>query len=405
MKDSNQNNTKKTKANETFSNPYNLPFVSLSNVNDISDIQCSPTHFQYKNIDFCLTKNSKSKRVIVIFHGAIKQDIPKPIFRGYNYAFHDTTVLCICDPLIKIYEQLSIGYYISTEKVNTKSIISEVIDYILHMEKHKNIIFHGSSAGANAAVLFALKYNSSALVTNGYLFVDKHYSFLKYVKNAVDKDNNKIVDNYDIDENIMLIKKGEHYENIFIVNNKNDKSTVLQSELLSNICTEKNISFIKFLTFDETCEGKHSHHIHFPFDYKLKNVLESKLSVYVNIKDACDNDINILQLWKEQLEKLNISELDCNNKLYKSIIQKDNFNLVYYETYNDLINKIKFNVYDVHFIQNNVNIKEMIEYFINCDESLPQIYLNDGDSYDKMLNKVQKQFIMDNFCIVKDLYD
>lgn len=169
-------------------NSYNINFVNATNIEMFSKIKNA--HFLYKEVDFLFKYKENSERLIVFFHGAIKPEMKKPIFYKYSENFDNSSILCISDPILKFFKNLTIGYYLSTNIIDTKKIIFELVSYLKKTYKFNEIIFMGSSAGGNIAIFNALKMNAIGIILNSYIEIDKHYSFFKCIEKELKKKKN-----------------------------------------------------------------------------------------------------------------------------------------------------------------------------------------------------------------------
>ena len=72
---------------------------SLKNINDESE-----NFYTYKNLSFLSKLKPDNRKLVIIFHGAVPgEGIDRIIFRGYNWKFKNTDVVCISDYLLNIY--------------------------------------------------------------------------------------------------------------------------------------------------------------------------------------------------------------------------------------------------------------------------------------------------------------
>ena len=193
---------------------------------------------------YYFNKKLNSKNLIVMFHGAISgSGCNRQRYRGYNYNINNSDLLCLNDMLNTIFEKYAIGYYLSTSKYNQISIYHEIIDYYIKNNNYNNIIFTGTSAGGYPAVVFASYYNSTAIISNSYLYCE-HDSFFK------NREDKRGILDYCNDHNDILIYNKKQIEfdilkskpkKIIIYQNKLDTNTMFHYNKFYEFITSKNI--------------------------------------------------------------------------------------------------------------------------------------------------------------------
>ncbi len=116
------------------------------------------------NVDFdCFFKrNSESDTLYVIFSGSRKPNSTEPTFKRWSYYnYLDGSVLCIDDPMCRLYPALFLGWYYGTEKESYCDYIVEIVKEFAAQNNFKNITFFASSAGGYAALYCACKIPGS----------------------------------------------------------------------------------------------------------------------------------------------------------------------------------------------------------------------------------------------------
>lgn len=141
-------------------------------------------HYQYKEVDFLVKSSKEDVNLIVFFHGAVRYKEQIPIFRGYNYEFPKTTILCISDKTVEEVDTLSLFWYIHPKY---KPIYYTIIQYFV--QKRTNILMTGGSGGCFPSIYYASLFDTYCLVQNGQIYLEKYYNF----KNLIQKVSSNII--------------------------------------------------------------------------------------------------------------------------------------------------------------------------------------------------------------------
>jgi hypothetical protein len=264
-------------------------------INELNNIDNNSNNFYiYNGLNFLSKLNSKNENIIISFHGATKagsSGINRIIFRGYDWEIQNTDIICVCDYLINVYNEVQTNWFLSTKKFDSDSIYIEVFSYIFSQKKYKNIIFTGSSAGGFPSIKFSCYFKEKAIITNSQLYLEKHRLFKSgrilwgdgrhSVLDIMNKYNDIIIyKKKDIEKFVLknLPKQVLIYQNIqdveqyqehflyfkeFILNNKLDKIFILKDF----IC--------KLPKFNKTVSP---HSIRFPNNQKHEDFLKRFLN-------------------------------------------------------------------------------------------------------------------------------
>ena len=77
------------------------------NINNLNTIDNNSDNFyNYKGLNFLSKLKQKNKNIVIIFHGAVREDDVgkhRVIFRGFNYTILNTDIICISDFLLDKY--------------------------------------------------------------------------------------------------------------------------------------------------------------------------------------------------------------------------------------------------------------------------------------------------------------
>ena len=145
-------------------------------INELNNIENDTYNFyNYKGLNFLSKLSSKNENIVVSFHGATKGfGTERIFFRGYDWEITNTDLICICDYLINIYNEVQLNWTLSTKKNESDNIYIELFKNIFDKKKYKNIIFTGSSAGGFPSIKFSSIFNSIAIIANPQLYVWKY---------------------------------------------------------------------------------------------------------------------------------------------------------------------------------------------------------------------------------------
>ena len=202
---------------------------NVKNIKTLSDINSNSSFwYEYKNLNFLSKLKTTNTNLVVLFHGCIAQKTSN-VFRGFDYVFENTDVVCVSNTLTNIYTELQISWYLSSKKYDVTGICHELFSFLMDAKKYKNVIFTGSSAGAYPSIYYASIFNKIAIIGNPqiYLELDGRY------KNAQTllKQND--------DELIYTDKEIEQ-----VIHNNKPKKIILYQNLLDR---DLYSTFVKFM--------------------------------------------------------------------------------------------------------------------------------------------------------------
>ena len=267
-------------------------------INELNNIDNNTNNFyNYKGLNFLSKLSSKNENIVISFHGAtLGFGTERIFFRGYNWEITNTDLICICDYLINIYNEVQLNWTLSTKKNESDNIYIELFKHIFDKKKYKNIIFTGSSAGGFPSIKFASIFNAIAIIANPQLYLEKYSLFkrgrIKYgdgrfgLLDIMDKYNDEIIyNNNDVEKYILenkpksvIIYQNEddicHYKNHFLPFN----------DFVSKYKLQKFIRLISFKYKSESdlIEQKH-HSIRFPDNKKHIDILREFIKPIKNV--------------------------------------------------------------------------------------------------------------------------
>jgi len=238
----------------------------MEKIKDINKINNRvPCKYNYKNVNFLYKPNLNKQCLVVFLHGKCR-NISEPIYRGYNYEFKNSSVLCLSDGLRQYYKQ-NYCWYLSTEKHNYENIYLEILTFF--NKNYDKIIFTGTSAGGYFSLYLAGIFNQYALISNSQIFLPDYYklptSGYNDMINNIEKANDKIIYK-DICEHFNTNKP----KKIHIFCNQNDKSAYRDAtKLLQQLNKIKiNVSNNIFIGREPIIKGlanpENHHGIQFP---------------------------------------------------------------------------------------------------------------------------------------------
>ena len=258
-------------------------------INELNNIDNNTNNFyNYKGLNFLSKLNSKNKNILISFHGATPGfGTERIFFRGYNWEITNTDIICICDYLVNIYNEVQINWTLSTKKFESNDIYIDFFKYIFQKKKYKNIVFTGTSAGGFPSIKFSCIFNAIAIISNPQLYIEK-YSFykkgrIKYgdgkyglldvmeIYNEEKKYNNKDVEKYILKNKPKFVII---YQNIDDINHYNDHFLPFKDFVSSHELQE--IFDFKLFKLKSKLNLKKidSHSICFPNNEKHLNILQ-----------------------------------------------------------------------------------------------------------------------------------
>lgn len=177
-------------------------------------------------------KNDKSN-ILYIFLSAGGRQEDKVRFDGWSWCTNlDGDLLCIEDPTYKLllesHKPMLTGWYFGDSDCSYLKLISNFCNELLSKSRYDKIIFHGTSAGAYAALYLSSNVPGSlAIASNPQIDIRKwnQYKFYREIKNF---ENNDKFRRYDI----SYIVNSNSYNLIY--HNCNSNEDVQQISLLNN---------------------------------------------------------------------------------------------------------------------------------------------------------------------------
>lgn len=251
------------------------------NITDLNSIDRHSSNFyNYKGLNFLSKLKSINTNILIIFHGAVPIH-ERIVFRGYDFIIPNTDIVCVSDFLLDKYSGTHCYWTLSTKKIpHADHIYKEVFSHLIKMKNYKNIIFTGTSAGGFPSSKFACIFNSTALISNPQLYLEKYVNGFSNLKNIVEKEDDELIYTHMEIENIINNNKPKQ---IIIYNNQNDSNTYKYHIMpFVKFIEDKNINHLfKFCIFDykgDIPKGKTHHCIRFPDNKKHVDVLCDFLS-------------------------------------------------------------------------------------------------------------------------------
>lgn len=220
-------------------------------------------HYQYKEVDFLLKNKSFSSKLLVFFHGAVADKTSIPVFRGYNYEFENTSILCIADKTLEIYSNVSCFWYIHP---NYKNIYYDILEHCV--SSRQEIIMTGSSAGCFPAIYYSTLFSSKCLVQNGQIYLERYYNFnslLKKIPTTISIPN--------LEDIILTIGCPEI---VYLQNKKDIHHYEFHCKPFQKFIEKNNWEHkVQFIFFEEEDDDKNPHFIHCPKNTCLYDLLKT----------------------------------------------------------------------------------------------------------------------------------
>lgn len=247
-------------------------------------------YYNYKNINFLLKLKLNSKKLVVVFHGALTdKGVHRVVFRGFDFNFKETDIICISDGLISIYENFKIGWFLSTQKHNFKKIYLEIFKFFIYNKNknYKKVMFTGTSGGGYPSLYFASIFNKIALIGNSQLYLEDYSLFKRWrvkrkdgicgLLDLTDKDNDKLIyQNKNIEHHLKKHKP----QKIILYNNILDLTYKVHTKPFINFINKNNLKNILELNLFKggiPKKNKTQHHISFPNDIKHSTIINKYL--------------------------------------------------------------------------------------------------------------------------------
>ncbi len=240
-------------------NLYNIEFKSITN---IKNIIIGKYHYKFKGINFFVNFKKPKGKLIIIFHGAIKNTTELPVFRGYNYDFKNINILSLSDKLLEIYNSLNIGWFLSSKKYNLDILYLQIIKGVIQQINTDDILFYGSSAGGFPSFYYASLLKQKCLIANSQMFIEKYTNYDKQINILKNNNDEFIIPNI---EQLFLLKFIPKKIVMFV--NINDTHHYIEhAKPFIKICKEHKIPieynpFNGILTEKDIKNNKTHHHI------------------------------------------------------------------------------------------------------------------------------------------------
>jgi hypothetical protein len=165
-----------------------LPFYGIN----LESISCLPTSFfdfsrsfagTYRGISFYFKKSVTSDNLVVSFHGARPARNNSPIiFRGYNWSFSNSDILCISDGLLSFHQGGFLSWYLDTRLHDFNDTYIHIINSFRFSREYKRVWFTGSSGGGFSALRMANLITADVLISNPQIYPEKFPFWSEFVK-------------------------------------------------------------------------------------------------------------------------------------------------------------------------------------------------------------------------------
>lgn len=274
---------------------YKIACDTIEDLNAIND--SGQVYYNYKNIHFHYKRNNSSKNLVIAFNGAISiandnnNLRPTPVFRNfYNKQYN---ILNISDKLLEDFseQKIILGWFMCPNNTNYFEIYTEIIRFFI--DKYDQVIFHGSSAGGIASMLFASYFTQyysnnidkidnthfriTALVLNSQFYLDKYFYFKTFIeKTGVILDS----DNYNIEH--IITKYGSPMRTYIYVNENDNIHYDIHfspfKQFITNNGLQDKYTFIPFVGV-EPIPPKTHHTVFTPPDQSENEILNMIFTV------------------------------------------------------------------------------------------------------------------------------
>lgn len=241
---------------------YNFKKIHITDLNEYS-FERGNFHYVTDDVDFYF-KNNNGSNLVVFFHGSLsKKRSNNIIFRGYNYNFDDTDILCLSDRLLKIYysKGLLLSWYLSTPEYDNFDLYKKVFNKILSNNYNK-VIFTGTSGGGYPALIFSSLYKGICLLSNSQIYLNKYGYFNKMIS-ILNLNSN---DMFECNIENFMIKYGFPKQIILYTNIRDDNHYKHHSLPFFNFikANDSDIIIPVFFSGNDPLPGGTHHHIQFP---------------------------------------------------------------------------------------------------------------------------------------------
>lgn len=302
--------------NEKFYKDFSL----LNNNNivfDIDDMTVIPQgRFDVKINDVkfeCVFSEKEKKNLYIILSGARSMREELPIFKRWSYSnFVDGSCLCVADPMLRKYDNLSLGWYYGSPEEDYYDYLVTIIKKItkclnIHTE---NIVLYASSGGGYAALQVACRLSGVSVIAINpqidlelYGYTDE---FQRITKNDIRSSDlrNRLVEN---------IRNNEESRFIFVENCRSKVDMVQIDTLRKQIGTSLEYGIqqisknILVWVYDAECSPTHNAQDYPEMFFAINHLLYvfDKVEKYKALYEY------FTELWHEHfklVEKMNLDE-------------------------------------------------------------------------------------------------
>ena len=258
---------------------YNFKQVTITNIHK-KIFSNDDIHYIWKDVDFLYKHRENNKKIVICFHGAVSNASPHT-FRGFNYSYPDTDILCLSDLMIKKYhktKKISLSWYLSTSDHNHFPIYKQIFDNIFKRKKYTKILFYGSSGGGHPALVFSSLYSkpykAECLLSNSQIYLPK-YSYFPTLLDHLEIKEEDI--NLDIEKHIL--KYGSP-EKVHLYTNQRDENHYTNHALPFSEFMNKNFKgkiILNIFIGPDPAPNKTNHHVRFPNNTDDKTYIQKYL--------------------------------------------------------------------------------------------------------------------------------
>jgi hypothetical protein len=254
-------------SNAKNKNAYDIPYQELANINDII---LGKYHYNYKTVDFMFNWKENSEKLIILFHGSIRENDKLPMFLKHNYDEQKISLLTISDKLLEFNKKnmntmfVRSAGFCETQELKIHDIYIRIIKKCIDLCNEKKIVFIGPCVGAKPAIYFGSMFNENIIVMNGCIYISNEMIYAFEKASGV----NNII-NYNIEE--MIIKSKPKFIKIYI--NKKDNFTFGMNLKFINFCKKNIPDNFNVISFDRI-EKKDGHNTFFPEGESFDSIIK-----------------------------------------------------------------------------------------------------------------------------------
>lgn len=180
------------------------------------------TDFQGIHLE-CFLHRKSGKRLYIMLNGANSERETR--FSRWSYfSFCEGSVLCIADPMLKMYESLMLGWYYGKDELNLRRVVADFVKELAGRMgvSGEDIVFVGSSGGGAATFECASYIPGSRVVAiNPQIVLEEYYYAQKFSRIT---GNNLRTDLYGHRNNALYyIRRHPHNPYLIIANLRSSK--------------------------------------------------------------------------------------------------------------------------------------------------------------------------------------